>query len=95
MSFIELTLTLNENLLSRHGIRLCASLIVKPKSKQLGLSINLGFIAAQSAFNGHFVFFIINFQAFFLNDCQQQTMTQISYFDSKVRGLLVFALSAK
>jgi hypothetical protein len=95
LSFIELTLTLNDNLMSRHGIRMFASLIVKPKIKQLGLIINSGFIAAQSAFGGHFVFFIINFQGFFLNYCQQQRMTQIFYFDCKVRGLLVSALSAK
>jgi hypothetical protein len=95
LSFIELTLHLNDTLLSCIRIWWCKSLMLKPKIKQLVMNNNSGFIAAQSALGGHFVFFIINFQVVFLNDSHQRTETQIFYFDSNFWGFLVFALSTK
>jgi hypothetical protein len=69
--------------------------MLPPKNKQRVIEINSGFIAAQSALGGHFVFFIISFQAFFLNDRQERTLTLIFYFDSRVGGLLAFAISTE
>jgi hypothetical protein len=95
LSFIELTLHLNDTLLSCPRIWLCASLMFIPKIKEFVLEINSGSIAAQSALGGHFDFFIINFQVFFLNDSHQHKVTQISYFDSNLWGILAFALWTK
>jgi hypothetical protein len=55
-----------------------------PKIKRIVLEMNSGFIAAQSALGGHFVFFILIFQFVFLNNSHQCKVTQISYFDSNV-----------
>ena len=92
LSFIELTLHLNDNLLSCLRIWWCESLLFRRKIYHRVLEINPGSITAQSALGGHFVFLKFNFHAFSLKDGQQHTLTQIFYFDSKVWGLLVFAL---
>jgi hypothetical protein len=52
----------------------------KPKIKQRVVENNSESIAAQSALGGHFVFFIFNFQPFFMNESQQHTLTHIFYF---------------
>ena len=57
---------------------------MRPKIGQFVLKINSGFIAAQSAPGGHFVFFIINFWVFDLNHWQQHNVTHLSYFESNL-----------
>jgi hypothetical protein len=65
-------------------MRLCTSLIFKPKIKQRVVENNSESIAAQSALGGHFVFFIFNFQPFFINEIEQHTLTHIFYYESNV-----------
>ena len=93
LSIIELTLHFNDNYLGCFSVRWHQSLLMGPKTGQFVLKINSGFIAAQWALGGHFVFFIINFWAIQLNDWQQHNVTHISFFDTNLWGLLVFALS--